>query len=160
MGGGSANTNTTQDNGIDITTNAGAGSINNYSHLTVHGSGVSNQSAAKGAGVKVKASYSGPPPVLQNLYAEKDCDTAKCSGSLMEMYTKCETKSLQELYHKCDSNMLVNLHAQAAHPDILMSLYNDCKTTQTTNACKGTNSGAAFISASAAVVVLGAAAMC
>ena len=160
MGGGTTNSNTTQDNGIDITTNAGAGSINNYSHLTVHGSGVSNDSAAKGAGVKVKASYSGPPPVLQNLYHEVDCNSAACSGSLMEMYNKCEPGTLQQLYHQCDSNMLQNMHAQAAHPDILMSLYDKCKTTQTTNACNSTNSGAAFLSASAAAVVLGAAAMC
>ena len=70
MAGGTTNTSTTQDNGIDITTNAGAGSINNYSNLVVHGSKVDNKSSAKGASVGVSANVSMPPGMLmlQNMY--------------------------------------------------------------------------------------------
>ena len=76
MGGGTANTSTTQDNGIDITTNAGAGSINNYSHLVVHGSTVGNKSMAKGAGVSVGVKVAmAPEMMLQNL---PSCPNGDC----------------------------------------------------------------------------------
>ena len=67
MGGGTTNTNTVQNNGIDITTNAGAGSINNYSHLTVHGSTVGNKSQAAGASVGVSVGVSTMPGMLMNM---------------------------------------------------------------------------------------------
>ena len=157
MSGGSANTSTKQDNGIDITTNAGAGSINNYSDLTVKGSKVTNKSSATGAGIKVKAAYSGPPPALQNLYEKPCCKAASGKkSSLMEMY-HCSPATLVNLIGKCDDSLMMNLSANTAHPTVLAQLHAKCVNTQTDSHCK---SGAAYITASAAAVVLGAAIMC
>ena len=70
MAGGTTNTSTVQNDGIDITTNAGAGSINNYSHLVVHGSTTDNSSAAKGSSTSVGVKVSTmPAAMLMNLQA-------------------------------------------------------------------------------------------
>ena len=69
MGGGTTHSNTVQNDGIKITTNAAANSINNYSGLTVDGSKSTTKSTATGAKVNLGLSF------LQNM---PSCPNGDC----------------------------------------------------------------------------------
>ena len=86
MAGGSTNSTTNQDNGIDITTNADAGSINNYANLKVDGSTSTTGATATGSTTGVKLAYSGPVPALQNLYEMTLQELAGATAGTTTMY--------------------------------------------------------------------------
>ena len=95
MGGGGSSPTNTQNNGITLSGNYGDNSKTTYDNLHTGGSTSTQGATSTGATVGVKGSYSGPVPVLQNLY-EKNCNAAVCSGGsghsyLMNLYTECPT---------------------------------------------------------------------
>jgi hypothetical protein len=56
------------DNGIDITTNAGAVSIKNYTHLTVYGSTSGTTSSSTGAGVGQSVGVTATLTMIKNSF--------------------------------------------------------------------------------------------